>query len=153
MKFLHKKNIFLLIIHIYLIKISLENEQKQLERLKNTINLIITRSSGLIEKAPLTFEYEKYNITLNNLQILKPFNKDIKITKEINYNNETFLNLESIMITIQSDIFIQLFAQNQEKIKYKKIFFELYFDDIKFKLINNFHTEFSSLKTKSIKHL
>ena len=81
MKFFHKKNIFLILIHLYLIQISSENEQRQLERIKNALNLILARSDGIIDKASLTFEYEKYNITLNNLKILKLFNKDITITK------------------------------------------------------------------------
>ena len=57
MKFFHKKNIFLILIHLYLIQISSENEEKQLERIKNAINLILTRANGIIDKASLTFEY------------------------------------------------------------------------------------------------
>ena len=122
MKFFHKKNIFPILIHLYLIQISSENEEKQLERIKNAINLILTRSNGIIDKASLTFEYEKYIITLNNLKILKLFNKDLTITKEINDKNEILLNLSNFMVTIQCDIIIQLFAHKKEKIKNKPIF-------------------------------
>ena len=122
MKFFHKKNIFPILIHLYLIQISSENEEKQLERIKNAINLILTRSNGIIDKASLTFVYEKYNITLNNLKILKLFNKDLTITKDINDNNEILLNLSNFMVTIQCDIIIQLFDHKKEKIKNKPIF-------------------------------
>ena len=153
MKFFHKKNIFPILIHLYLIQISSENEEKQLERIKNAINLVLTRSNGIIDKASLTFEYEKYNITLNNLKILKLFNKDLAITKEINDNNEILLNLSNLMVTIQCDIIIQLFAHKKEKIKNKPIFFELYFNEMKFKLINNYRFEFSSSNVDSINYI
>ena len=153
MKFFHKKNIFPILIHLYLIQISSENEEKQLERIKNAINLVLTSSNGIIDKASLTFEYEKYNITLNNLKILKLFNKDLTITKEINDNNEILLNLSNLMVTIQCDIMIQLFSHKKEKIKNKPIFFELYFNEMKFKLINNYRIEFSSSNVESINYI
>ena len=152
MKILYKKNIFLLFIYIYIIKISSENEQRQLERFKNAINLIISRANGIIDKTSLTFEYEKYNITLNNMKILKPFNKGIKIIKEKN-ENETFLNVSNVMLTIQCDKLIQLFTQKEEKIKYRDIFFESYFNEIQFKLINNYHIELSSSNIESINYI
>ena len=147
-----KMNIFLLLIYIYLIQISSENEQKQLERITNAINLIISRTNGIIDKTSLTFEYEKYNISLKNFKILKPLKKDVKITKEINDYNEIIFNLENISTTIQCDIFIQLLAQKKEQIKYKTIFFELYFNEMKFKLINNFRIEFLSSNAEAINY-
>ena len=152
--FFHKKNnIFLLLIYLYFIQISSENEEKQLERIKNAINLILTRANGIIDKDSLTFEYEKYNITLNNSKILKLFNKNLTITKEINDKNETFFNISNIVTTIQCDIIIQLFSQKKEIIKYKSIFFELYFSEAKFKLINNYKIEFSSSNVESINYI
>ena len=130
-----KMNIFLFFIYIYLFQISSENEQNQLERITNAINLIISRTNGIIDKTSLTFEYEKYNISLKNFKILKPLKKDIKLTKEINEHNEIIYNLKNISATIQCDIFIQLFAQKKENIKYKTIFFELNFNEMKFRLI------------------
>ena len=147
-----KMNIFLFFIYIYLFQISSENEQNQLERITNAINLIISRTNGIIDKTSLTFEYEKYNISLKNFKILKPLKKDIKLTKEINEHNEIIFNLENISATIQCDIFIQLFAQKKENIKYKTIFFELYFNEMKFKLINNFHIEFLSSNVEAINY-
>jgi len=152
--FFHKKNnIFLLLIYLYFIQISSENEEKQLERIKNAINLILTRANGIIDKDSLTFEYEKYNITLKNSKILKLFNKNLTITKEVNDKNETFFNISNIVTTIQCDIIIQLFSQKKEIIKYKSIFFELYFNEIKFKLINNYKIEFSSSNVESINYI
>ena len=150
--FYSKMNIFLLFIYIYLIQISSENEQKQLERITNAINLIISRTNGIIDKTSLTFEYEKYNISLKNLKLLKPLKKDIKITKEINDYNEIIFNLKNISVTIQCDIFIQIFAQKKENIKYKTIFFELNFNEMKFKLINNFRIEFLSSNVEAINY-
>jgi hypothetical protein len=150
--FFPKMNIFLLFIYINLIQISSENEQKQFKRISNAINLIISRTNGIIDKTSLTFEYEKYNISLKNFKILKPLKKDIKITKEINDYNEIIFNLENISTTIQCDIFIQLLAQKKEQIKYKTIFFELYFNEMKFKLINNFRIEFLSSNAEAINY-
>ena len=147
-----KMNIFLFFIYIYLFQISSENEQNQLERITNAINLIISRTNGIIDKTSLTFEYEKYNISLKNFKILKPLKKDIKITKEINEHNEIIYNLKNISATIQCDIFIQLFAQKKENIKYKTIFFELNFNEMKFRLINNFHIEFLSSNVEAINY-
>ena len=149
--FFHKKNIFIIFIFILLIKISLGNEQKQLERYTKTIELILSRSFGTIENSSsLIFQYEKYNISINNLRILKPFNKDLKIINETNNNNELYFKALGLNATIQGDIFIYLFPKKQEIIKYKSIFFEIYFDNIKFKIINNFHIEFISSNIKSI---
>ena len=146
-----KMNILLIFIYIFLIEISSENEQKQIERIKNAIYLIVSRANGIIDKSSFTFEYEKYNITLNNLRILKPFNKDITIIKEMN-NNEIIFNLKNIKATIICDISIQLFIQAEKTTKYRKIFFEIFFDEIKFKLINDFFIEFSSLNIENITH-
>ena len=146
----HKKNIFIIFILILLIKISSGNEQKQLERYTNTIELILSRCFGTIENTSLVFQYEKYNISINNLRILKPFNKDLNITKEINNTNEIYFKTLGLNATIQGDILIYLFPKRQEIIEYKSIFFEIYFDNIKFKIINNFHIEFASLNIESI---
>ena len=149
--FFHKKNIFIIFIFILLIKITLGNEQKQLERYTKTIELILSRSFGTIENSSsLIFQYEKYNISINNLRILKPFNKDLNITKEINNTNEIYFKTLGLNATIQGDILIYLFPKRQEIIEYKSIFFEIYFDNIKFKIINNFHIEFVSSNIESI---
>ena len=50
-----KLNIFLLFIYIYLFQISSEDEQKQLERIQNAINLIISRTNGITFKLNLCF--------------------------------------------------------------------------------------------------
>ena len=107
--FFHKKNIFIIFIFILLIKISLGNEQKQLERYTNTIELILSRCFGIIENTSLVFQYEKYNISINNLRILKPFNKDLKIINETNNNNELYFKALGLNATIQGDIFVYLF--------------------------------------------
>ena len=144
----NNKYIFLLFIFSFLIKLSCENEEKLLERYKNAIKLILSRANGIIKDFSLTFEYEKYNVTLNNIKILKPFYKNNNFSKKEN-DNGTFFIIDNIMTTIKGDIFIQLFSQKEEKIKYKPIFFEIYFKEIIFKLINKFRIEFSSLEIES----
>jgi len=70
MKFLiSTRNIFILI-YILLIKITIESEDKKLERIGNAINLIISRTDGIIQNISLTLEYEKYNILILLLKIL-----------------------------------------------------------------------------------
>ena len=147
-----KPNIFLLFIYIYLFQVSSEDEQKQLERIQNAINLIISRTNGIIDKISLIFEYEKYNISFKNLRILKPLNKDTKIIKEINNYNELFFNLKNLSVSIRCDVFAKIFSQKKEDIKYKTIFFELYFNEMKFKLINNFRIELSTSSIETIKY-
>ena len=144
-------NRYFLFILVLLIKISSENEQNQLERIKNAIYLIISRANGLIEDTSFIFEYEKYNVTLDNMRILKLFNRNKNAKKEIS-NNETFININEIMINIQGDFYIQLLCHREEKIKYKTVFFELTFDEIKFKLINDFHIEFYSTNIKTFNY-
>jgi hypothetical protein len=149
MKYFNQKRFILFVIFIILVKLSSQNDQKQLERFKNSIYLLISRTKGIINNTSFIFEYEKYNITLVNFFILKPFSKNLTINKEKNENNETILNLNNIAVTIKADIIIKLLARKDEQIYYNSIFFELYFNEIKFKLINNFYIEFYSSNIES----
>ena len=149
MKYFNQKRFILFAIFIILVKLSSQNDQKQLERFKNSIYLLISRTKGIINNTSFIFEYEKYNITLVNFFILKPFSKNLTINKEKNENNETILNLNNIAVTIKADIIIKLLARKDEQIYYNSIFFELYFNEIKFKLINNFYIEFYSSNIES----
>lgn len=142
MNFFFFKRYILYFIFIYLIQITNENEQIQLERYKNAIYLLLTRVNGIIDDLSLTFEYNKYNITFKNFKILKPFSPNINIEKEINEENEIFLNVGDIMVTIEARVFIQLFIQKDEIINLRPIFFELSFNEIKFKLINKNEVQF-----------
>ena len=151
MKFLFaKRNIFILI-YILLIKITYENELKQIKRIENSIDLIIFNAKGLIDNISLTFEYEKYNITLKNFNILKPFEKNISFINETSINNKNIFKKQNVLVTINSDLYVQLFSQKDNKqIKYKSIFFEIYFNKIKFELINDFNIEFISSNIETI---
>ena len=143
MKFFNLKRYILYFICFYLIQITNENEQKQLERYKNSIYLILTRVNGIIDNLSLTFEYNKYNITFKDFKILKPFSPQIMIEKKA-IKNETLLNISDIITTIEANVFIQLFIQKKEIISLKPIFFELIFDEIIFKLINNNEVQYFS---------
>jgi len=150
MKYSIQKRYIFFFICIYLIQISKGNEQKQLERFKNSIYLALSRINGIIDNLSLTFEYDKYNITLNNFLLLKPFGKNITINKEIKNKNETFLNIGGIMTTVKAEVTIDIFLQKERQIKSQPIFFEIYFDEIKYKLINNFNVEYTSLNISSL---
>ena len=150
MKYFNKKRFILFYIYIFLVKQSYQNEQKQLERLKNSINLLISQTKGIINNISLIFEYDKHNITLKNFVILKPFNNNSTINKEKNENNETFLKVNYLTVLIKADIIIQLLVRKEEPIYNNSIFFELYFKEIKFKLINNFNIDFYSSKIESL---
>ena len=150
MKYSFLKRYIFFFICIYLIQISKGNEEKQLERFKNSIYLVLSRISGIIDSLSLTFEYEKYNITLNNFLLLKPFGKNVTINKEIKNKKETFLNIDGLMTTIKADMTIDIFLQKERQIKSQPFFFELYFDEIKYKLINNFSVEYKSLNISSL---
>ena len=150
MKYSFHKRYIIFFFCIYLIQFSKGNELKQLERFKNSIYLALSRVNGIIDNLSLTFEYDKYNITLNNLLLLKPFGKNITINKEIKNSNEAFLNIGGIMITVKADMVIDIFLQKEQQIKTGPIFFELYLDEIKYKLINNFRVEYYSLNIESL---
>ena len=153
MKFLiSTRNIFILI-YILLIKITIESEDKKLERIGNAINLIISRTDGIIQNISLTLEYEKYNITFKNFNILKPFVQNISLIKEEKSKNQSFFSIADIIVAINADLYLQIFSQKDSKeIKYKSVFFEIYFNEIKFELINDFKIEFNSSKIKSINY-
>ena len=140
---------------IYLIQITNENEQVLLERYKNSVYLLLTRINKIIDNFSLTFEYNKYNITFNNFKILKPFTQNLSMNKETNEKDETFITIGDIMTTFEANVFIQLFTQKDELIDMKPIFFELFFDEIKFKIINNFEVQFfsSNVETLTYKQL
>ena len=140
---------------IYLIQITNENEQVLLERYKNSVYLLLTRINRIIDNFSLTFEYNKYNITFNNFKILKPFTQNLSMNKETNEKDETFITIGDIMTTFEANVFIQLFTQKDELIDMKPIFFELFFDEIKFKIINNFEVQFfsSNVETLTYKQL
>ena len=144
MNFFIFKRYILYFICIYLIKITNENEQNQLERYKNAIYLLLTKVDGIIDDLSLTFQYNKYNITFKNFNIIKPFSPNLWIEKEINENNEIILKIGDIMATIEAKVYIQLFTQKDEIINLKSIFFEMFFDAIKFKLINKNEIQFVS---------
>jgi len=150
MKYFNQKRFILFYIFIFLVKQSYQNEQKQLERFKNSINLLISQTKGIINNNSLIFEYDKHNITLKNFVILKPFNNNSTIKKEKNENNEIFLNVNYLTVLIKADIIIQLLVRKEEPIYNNSIFFELYFKEIKFKLINNFNIDFYSSKIESL---
>ena len=143
MNFFILKRYILYFICFYLIQITNENEQKQLERYKNAIYLILTRINGLIDNLSLTFEYNKYNITFKDFKILKPFSPKIMI-ENITIKEDTLLNISDIITTIEANVFIQLFIQKEDIISLKPIFFELDFDEIIFKLNNNNEVEYFS---------
>ena len=144
MNFSFFKRYILYFICIYLINITNENDQNQLERYKNSIYLLLTKVDGIIGDLSLTFQYNKYNITFKNFNIIKPISPNIQIEKEINEENEVILKIGDIMTTIEAKVFIQLFTQKDQIINHKSIFFEMFFDVIKFKLINNHEVQFVS---------
>ena len=134
MNFSFFKRYILYFICIYLINITNENDQNQLERYKNSIYLLLTKVDGIIGDLSLTFQYNKYN----------PISPNIQIEKEINEENEVILKIGDIITTIEAKVFIQLFTQKDQIINHKSIFFEMFFDTIKFKLINNHEVQFVS---------
>ena len=144
MKFYKKSYIIFSLILISLIYKSYQNEDKKQERIENTIKLILSSMKGEINKTMFTLEYHKYNITFNNLKILKPLVNNIRISKEKDINNDIYFKIKNIKIIFIADMNIKLFSNN-EIITDKSVSIESFFDEIIFKNNNDFDIEFYSI--------
>jgi len=138
-------NIFLYFTHFIftsLIYQTFEKENKQLERILNSIKFIFSNiDKNIINETSFSVLYEKYNISFNNLRILKPLINESEIYEEKN-DNEIFYNLIDIKLNFKAETDIQLFSENEGIIKYGNLFFNIYFENIKLKLVNDFFIKY-----------
>ena len=138
-------NIFLYFTHFIftsLIYQTFEKENKKLERILNSIKFIFSNiDKNIINEISFSVLYEKYNISFNNLRILKPLINESEIYEEKN-DNEIFYNLIDIKLNFKAETDIQLFSENEGIIKYGNLFFNIYFENIKLKLVNDFFIKY-----------
>lgn len=142
MKFYHKKLFFSLIFIIFF-SYSNQNEQKKLERIENATKfLIYSINAKLTNTSFFLFEFNKYNLFLDNLKILKIFENNFKIIQEKNpKNNEIYYIFKNPKLNFISDLNIILYYNT---IQESPFFIECNFNEIKFKLIDDFNIEFIS---------
>ena len=134
------KNTFIYLTHFIfalLIYQTFEKESKKVERIKNSIKYIFSNLEGLINETSFSILHEKYNISFNNLRILKPFINENEIYEEKN-SKETFYKLNNFVFNYKAEVNIKLFSDNEDLIKYGDIFFEINFENIKLKLVSDY---------------
>lgn len=147
MKFYKIEYILLSLILLCLFNKSNQNEQKKLERILNATKYFIGLMKGKLNASSITLEYKrKYNITIDNLRLIKPLMKNAKISKEINENNEEYYILNNIKLLLLSDLNIKLSSTPRKNITEESFFIETNISEIKFKKINDFNNEFIESK-------
>ena len=156
---MRQNKIFICLTHFIFISIIIqtyETNNKSLERIENGIRFIFSNIEGLIDGKSFSLLYEKYNITFNNLRILKPFINRHEIYEEKN-NNDIYYSLNDIILDYKAEVDIQIFSEYNDAIKHGNIFFKINFENIKFKskikFVNysflselNFFTDFNQMK-------
>ena len=133
------KNIFIFLTHFIftsLICQTFSKENKKLERKLNSIKFIVSKIEGLINETSFSILYEKYNISFNNLRILKPLINESEIYED-KIGNETFYTLNDLIFYYKAEADIQLLSENEDAIKYGNLFFKINFENIKLKLVND----------------
>lgn len=145
MKFYQKKYIlYLLLILISLIYKSIQNEQEKLERIEDTIKLILLKMKGQLNITEFSFKYNKYSIAFNNIRLLKPLNNNINIYQEKNKENEIFYVLKSININFIIDLNIKLLSNPNSIVTDESLGVQCNYNEIKFKLIDDYNIELHS---------
>ena len=137
---MRQKNAFIYLTHFIftlLIYQTFEKESKKLERIKNSIKYIFSNLEGLINETSFSVLYEKYNISFNNLRILKPFINENEIYEEKN-STEKFYKLNNIIFDCKAKVNIQIFSDNEDLIKYGDMFFGINLENINLKLVSDY---------------
>ena len=151
---MRQNKIFICLTHFIFISIIIqtyETNNKSLERIENGIRFIFSNIEGLIDGKSFSLLYEKYNITFNNLRILKPFINGHEIYEEKN-NNDIYYSLNDIILDYKAEVDIQIFSEYSDVIKHGNIFFKINFENIKFKLINDLRIKFEESKIKFVNY-
>ena len=141
--------LFLLLFFIFLIHETNQNEEKKVERIKNSIELIINSMKGPINSTMAIMQLNKYNISLYNITLFQVNCNDIKVNKVVS-NNETFIVASNIKIFYNSYLNITLMFNPKNIITDKFFRVENILSEIKFKYINDYDIEYDSNKISSI---
>ena len=150
MKFIKKSFIILSFIFISLIYRASQNEEKKDERIENAIKFMLTSIYGDNYTDLFTLEYKKYNITFNNLKLLKPLVNNIQFSKEKIIDDDIYYKISNLNIIFIMDINIKLFSNPNQIIIDQTISFENNFEEIIFKKMDDYNIEFNSSKLNYI---
>ena len=141
-----KLYIFLFIICFSLINESNQNNLKKKERLENGIKFILSLMRGNLKTTSYSFKYNKYIIELQNFQIL-----NLIYLNNINFLHETnIINVNNIKLTFMININIKFFSNKEIIITDNSFLIETIYNEIKFKVIDDFNIQFLSCNINNI---